>query len=134
MQPSRITPMFRLRAAVGPYGLTWIRVGVPRWSRASLGASVVAASAVLVLLLAMGQVARHAVDQGEQRRLATALYWQATWKCQALRERTLRRDCLERLQAIPPAAAAQPAHVGYRTYEPDRAVISFASSSSRPHP
>jgi hypothetical protein len=109
-----------LGAVVGPFGVTWTRMGVPRWSRASLIGFAIAVSAVLLLLLALGEVARHAVDLGEQRRRATALHWQATWKCQALRGKAASRDCLERLRAAPPATAAQPAFTTISSTPPDR--------------
>lgn len=103
-----MTAPLEANAVVGPYRVTWIRIGAPRWSQASLGALAIAASAALVLLLAVGQVARHAVDLGEQRRRATAMHWESTWKCQALREREPRRDCLARLRDPMPGAEAQP--------------------------
>lgn len=95
-------------AVVGPYRVNWIRIGAPRWSRASIGALAVAASAALALLLAVAQVAHHAVDLGEQRRRATAMHWESTWRCQALRGREPRLNCLARLLDSMPDAEAQP--------------------------
>jgi hypothetical protein len=82
-------------------------VGLPRRSWASLGGFVIAASAALGLLVALGQVARDAVEQGEQRRLATETHWQATWRCNALRERGARLDCLARLSSPPTGVVRQ---------------------------
>jgi hypothetical protein len=102
------SPFMRLRAVAGSSGLPWTRVAMPRWLGASLGPFAFAALAALVLLLVLGQVLRHAVEQGDERRRATATHWQATWKCQALRERAPRLSCLARLRGTPPAGVAQP--------------------------
>jgi hypothetical protein len=88
--------------------MPWTRLAMPRWFTASLGVFAIASFAGLVMLLFLGQVLRHAVDQGDARRRATAMHWQATWKCQALRERAPRQDCLDRLRGMPSGVVAQP--------------------------
>lgn len=65
-----------------------------------------AAVAVLALLLAFEQVVRHVVQQGEVRRRTDAAYADGLWRCNALRQRQLRADCMTRLDGVVTALEA----------------------------
>lgn len=61
---------------------------------------------LLGLLLAFHQVVRSAVRQGEVRREITALHNAAAFRCNELRGRPVRDDCMKKLNASPADAAA----------------------------
>lgn len=69
--------------------------------------ALLAGAALLGLLLAFQQVVRGAVRQGELRNRTHLLVLDATWRCNALRERTRREACLRRIDSAPPGAAAR---------------------------
>jgi|CXWL01.1.fsa_nt_gi hypothetical protein len=80
---------------------------LPRWMTewwqavvwAPLWAVILAVVAVVGLMLAFHGVVRGAVEQGEERRLATAALTQATWRCNALRGLGASGACLAQLSA-----------------------------------
>jgi hypothetical protein len=55
---------------------------------------ILAALAAVGLLVAFHQVVRGAVQQGELRRLASAVHAEAVWHCNALRGSHMRDSCL----------------------------------------
>jgi hypothetical protein len=55
---------------------------------------ILAALAIVGLLAAFHQVVRGAVQQGELRRIATAVHAEAAWRCNALRGLHVRDNCL----------------------------------------
>lgn len=65
-----------------------------------------AALTLLGLLLAFHQVVRSAVRQGEVRREIAALHNAAVFRCNELRGRLVRDNCLKQLEALPADAAA----------------------------
>ncbi len=69
----------------------------------AMPASVAVFAGVLVLCGGLGYVVQQAVRQGETARRATALQHEASWRCQALRERARRGACLERFRTEQPA-------------------------------
>jgi hypothetical protein len=69
-----------------------------RDERAALGwLAILAALAIAVLVLALGQVFQQAVQQGDVRRAATSANTAAFWRCQSSRSRELRDSCLAQL-------------------------------------
>ena len=69
-----------------------------------------AALILLGLLLALHQVVRSGVQQGELRREITALRSAAEQRCYELRGRLVRDSCLKKLNASSPDVAALRAH------------------------
>ena len=69
---------------------------------------VLLALLVLLTLVAFALVVRQAVRQGEWRRHATEVRDDATWRCKALRERTLRGACLAGLRDVPDGVLQPP--------------------------
>jgi hypothetical protein len=63
------------------------------------GALVLGGLAAVLLLLLFQQVARGAVQQGDERRKAIALRADAVWQCTRQRDHDLREQCLT--QAAP---------------------------------
>jgi hypothetical protein len=61
---------------------------------------------VVCLLLAIHQVMRDAVLQGELLRKTHAAYTEATWRCNASRNLSLRESCMAKLTALPEREAA----------------------------
>jgi hypothetical protein len=82
--------------------------------RALLGLGLLGGAAGLGVLLAFHQVMLRSVEQGELRRRATATHWQATWRCNALRDLGQAQACLAQLRVAPPDAQidVQPPQVG----------------------
>lgn len=86
-----------------PHGLARAARGF--WPEQALRRPVAAALAVLAtagLLAAFGQVLREAVQQGQQRREATARHSVASWHCASMRSLQLRDACLVELNTTPP--------------------------------
>ena len=63
--------------------------------------AVAAALALLSMLFSLQRVVRQAVSQGELRNRMTAQLADATWRCKALHEASLRSLCLAQLRAVP---------------------------------
>jgi hypothetical protein len=61
----------------------------------------------VALLSAFTLVVCRAADQADQRRRESALLWQATWHCNALRRRQERRLCLAQLHQAAPEVTTQ---------------------------
>jgi len=76
-------------------------VALPKWL------AYAAALAVVGLLLAFYQVVRESVARGESMRKATAVHGDGTWRCNALRGRDLRADCLIQLDGPRDTGGAQ---------------------------
>lgn len=70
-------------------------------SKRPFWAALLVAVLLFGLLLAFQRVVHGAVQQGELRRRATALLHEATWRCNALRERAPREACLQHIRAVP---------------------------------
>ena len=73
----------------------------PNAAPAALWPWVLAIATIVGLLLALHQVLREAVFQGELQRKANAAYAEATWRCNASRGASLRDRCLAKLIALP---------------------------------
>ena len=67
---------------------------------------IVATLTIGGLVLALGQILRHAVRQGEIRRAATAANTTAFWHCQSSHSRALRDSCLAQLD-LPTLASSE---------------------------
>jgi hypothetical protein len=93
------------------------RQRLPQWwqqlpvvTRATIWRGTLASLALLGLLLTFHYVVRHAVRQGELRRVAAAMHAETAWRCNALGTRQLRDGCLLQLNAVAdddPAAKAR---------------------------
>jgi hypothetical protein len=82
---------------------------LPPAARFALVPTALALVAALGLILALFQVVRGAVQQGDTRRQESAARVEATWRCKALRGLVLRENCLMQLE--PPAYEAAPSLV-----------------------
>ena len=76
----------------------WLALAAKAWP------AVLASLAILALLAAFDQVVRGAVIQGDLRRQAVALHAEATWRCKALRDISVRQTCLAELNSAPALA------------------------------
>jgi hypothetical protein len=87
-------------APAGPVfrsGWHW-RPLVPPVARLALVPAALALVAALALILALVQVVRGAVQQGDLRRQASAEHADATWRCKALQGLLQRKTCLKELE------------------------------------
>ena len=84
----------RFAALRGGLQLWWHHL--PVWVRSPLWPGMLATLTALGLLLALYQVVSGAVQQGASRNKATALYSEATWRCNTLSE-PANLACLRRI-------------------------------------
>jgi hypothetical protein len=79
-----------------------------RWLPLATRVPALALVATLGLLALLHQVTGELVRQGELRRQATAVYWQAHWRCSHLPSASRQQACLAQLRMAPPEAAEAP--------------------------
>lgn len=81
-------------------------IALGRFSLSPLWVGVLAMLAFLILLLSFDYVVRQGVQTAELRRQNAAAHSAATWRCQALRQRQDRDDCLSTISVAAPTTAS----------------------------
>ncbi len=77
---------------------------------------VLAVLAFLTLLLSFDYVVRQGVQNAELRRQNAAAQSAATWRCQALRDRQNREDCLTTIPGVAATTASKGVTTAYASF------------------